>query len=421
MISLALPLLLAVALLGGSAAASECDGTTRLTCQLPSGAFLHDQVFCASGANPLLHEMQGESCGDVEACCFRYDFGEQKVPSVHASGVRIGGGGRHEFVGPVSRRLMRIPAGFTARVEAPFGTELCLDAIYFSGSLRVTRAYVGSGFANAVDHLTSAKKGEFVRASLSDSAQGNCHISHFVLEAQHDEAFVQALDLCLTGAGEDARGVCNGESQEPPRGLTEAMVRHASDFAAHSKAAQRGHVSGQFSLLSDAKAHGGANRRSLGDSGSGNGGGGGSDSNVWASYVIVETAPKPVRAFINCSGHYPTSYLNVSEVCYTVWGYDNPNADIVHIGPERNYFINPPLFDGGGNYYFTPGHWPDALLTLWDCTEHLHVHLSWYLESSLTVGDGVFYRRPKVHRLVDNCPPSVLLTDIGPSSNESSA
>lgn len=202
------------------AAPGECHDRTVLTCQLPNGAWLGDQVFCQAGASALRHEMAGSSCSDLRACCFHYAFGEQVVPAAHASGVRVTGGGRHDFVSDESgkQRYLRIPAGYSVRVEAPFGTELCLDSIFFAGSLRVSRHFAAVSSPAAVDRIASPAPGVFARSTLrSEVARDNCHLTYVVLEADKSEVLVQAIDGCLTGATEDAGGVCNGKGKEGGR------------------------------------------------------------------------------------------------------------------------------------------------------------------------------------------------------------
>lgn len=93
-------------------------------------------------------------------------------------------------------------------------------------------------------------------------------------------------------------------------------------------------------------------------------------------------------------------------MCYSVWGYENPNNYTVEIDEANNYFVREPLA-GSTSDLFAPGTTEQAFLTFWDCSEHVHVHHSWFLRTDLVDG-GVYSRRPKVHRLVHNCPDSVL-------------
>jgi hypothetical protein len=103
--------------------------------------------------------------------------------------------------------------------------------------------------------------------------------------------------------------------------------------------------------------------------------------------------------------------MNHSHTCFTVWGYNNPNNYSVQVTGNHNYYIATPIASSVGTI-FSPGLVEEAFLTFWNCHEHIHVHHSWYLQTNLTIGDHIFARRPKVHRLVNNCPPDVLSLSI---------
>lgn len=192
-------LLLLLAAAGPCLGDSTCKDRSVQSCRLPSGSWLMDQVFCASGASEARHEVLGRSCSDLPSCCFGYDMSQGPV---HPSGVRIKGGNQHRFDG----QALRVPAGYSVRVEVPYGVEGCLDSIQFRGSMRLTRAEAGGSGMHA-DEMSSPADAPIL-ARLSSSA---CHLGYLLIEAESDVDLF-SVDLCLLGTQQDSCGVCNGAS-----------------------------------------------------------------------------------------------------------------------------------------------------------------------------------------------------------------
>ncbi len=95
------------------------------------------------------------------------------------------------------------------------------------------------------------------------------------------------------------------------------------------------------------------------------------NNSVSPQTVVTE----PVIPLIFC-------HERVDDLCCTVWGYENDNAISVIIAAGEDNFFVPPN-SGQTTTFISGGQFP-AFTTFWNCTQHVHIHQKWQV-NTLTV------------------------------------